>query len=480
MKKKYIKSILVVVFLSSLFSCKKYLDVKPEDRVLEADAYSTQKKINSVLNGLYLNLANNSLYGSNLTLSTVDILAQRYNVGSLHTLYNTGAYAYGSKPTIDVIDNIWTSAYTSILNINAFNDNLITYKGVLDAKTDSIYRGEAIGMRAMLHFDMLRLFGPRYSTADSLNTSIPYYTEPSTKIADLLPANKVMDLILADLAMAEGLLKNDPIIANGVMSTATNDGTDFLRNRNYRFNYYAIKALQARVNLYRGNNSGAFKAAKVVLDNASKFPWVTITNALNEKANPDRVFVTEMISGIQNSKLYDNYLNTFSPDLEDKNILAPNPTRLATVFESNVNDYRYNLNWVVPSTGGKSYSVFLKYADVVDKTKPFRFTIPLVKISEMYYIAAETATNLTESFGYLNTVRNNRGLLNLAVTTTATLNSELLKEYQKEFYGEGQLFYYYKRRNILSIPNGAAGSGNLTLTTKILVLPLPISEIQYR
>jgi len=480
MKKTYIQLMMLLFAMVALASCKKYLNVQPEDKLLEPQVFSTKRGINTVLNGLYINIAKNNLYGDNLTLSTVDILAQRYSIPSTHTLYKVATYAYTDAPVISKIDEMWTGAYTQILNINTFIANLDLYKGVLDAKTDSIYRGEVICMRAMLHFDMLRLFGPRYSTVDSLKTAIPYYVQASSNVGALLPANQVMDMITTDLVKAEKLLLTDPVILNGVMPNALNDGNDFLRNRNYRFNYYAVKALQARVNLYRGNKVAALAAAKEVIQNSTKFPWVTVANATNEKVNPDRVFTTEMIMGLQCSQLYTNHLNYFSSDLEEKNILAPNALRIAAVFESNENDYRYNLNWAVPTNGGKTYRTFYKYADVPDKTKAFRFSVPMIKISEMYYIAAETETDLTLAFGYLNTVRNNRNLLNLPVGTATVLNTELQKEYQKEFFGEGQLFYYYKRRNITSIPNGAAGTGTITMTANTFVLPLPLSETQTR
>ncbi|POY38598.1 hypothetical protein C3K47_04170 [Solitalea longa] len=478
MKRYYIKLMVAAGLLSTLFSCKEYLDVRPDDKILEDQAFSTPHGVNAALNGLYISLAKQGLYGGNLTLSTVDILAQRYNLSAQHGLYKIATYAYTERPAVERIDSIWTNAYGTILNANLFVEKLEKYKGAVSSETESIYKGEALAIRAMLHFDLLRLYGPMYNSADSTKASIPYYSKTETKIKELLPANKVMDLICADLSQAASLLEKDPIITQGVMSTLQGDGADFMRNRNYRLNYYAVKALQARVNMYRGNKVAALAAAKVLIDNADKFAWVTTSNALEEKANPDRVFSTEMIMGVFSSQLYSNYLNTFSPDLPDAAILAPLSARLQNVFESNENDFRYNLNWSIPTNGGKSFRVFYKYADIVDKTKNFRFTIPLMKISEMYYIAAECEPDIDQAFAYLNTVRGNRGLTSLE--TSVSLTTELQKEYQKEFFGEGQLFYYYKRKNMTAIPAGNQISGNQTMGAATYVLPLPLSEIQYR
>ncbi|WP_343538747.1 RagB/SusD family nutrient uptake outer membrane protein [Sphingobacterium thalpophilum] len=474
--KRTIKILLILLTTATFFSCKKFLDVQPEDKVSESQLYSNKNGIRSVLNGLYLDLAANQLYGDNLTLSTIEILGQRYNISSEHNQYKTSTYAYKDKPTIDRMEDIWSAAYSTILNINVFLENLNKYEGVLDQSTKNIYSGEAVAMRALLHFDLLRLYGPRYSTVDSTKQSLPYYKNSKTEVNPLLPANEFMDNVMADLNLAETLLQNDPIITTGVNIAKPEDLVDFLsNNRNYRLNYYAIKGLKARAYLYRGDKISALTTAKGVIAASDKFPWTTSANALVEKQNPDRVFSTEMLFGVMNSQLYNRYLNWFDPSIGEKQILAPIPSRLATVFENNENDYRFNLNWQMPSNGSKPYKTFLKYADVVDKTKTFRFSIPLLKISEIYYIAAECEPNAAEGITLLNIVRANRGLLPLA--TTANLSTELQKEYQKDFFGEGQLFYYYKRRNITAVANGSSTSGNVTINYNV---PLPDSESVYR
>jgi hypothetical protein len=477
MKKNYTAQLILMLFvITTLGACKKFLDVQPEDKVLETQLFTNKKGIESVLNGLYIALASSNSYGENLTLSTTEILAQRYNIPSTHELYNLASYTYTENPAASRLNAIWTNSYASILNINSFLENLERYKGAVDEKSEAIYKGEAIALRAYLHFDLFRLFGPRYSTADSIKQSLPYYQETKISINPLLSGSEYMVKVIEDLKMAEQLLKNDPILTTGVNSVASTAVADFLKNnRNYRLNYYAVKGLQARVFLYRGDKVSALAAAKEVIGKANLFPWTTLTNALSEKVNPDRIFSTEMIFGILNTQLYTRYTALFDPAITDAKILAPLPARLATTFESNENDYRYNLNWQAPTTGIKPYKTFFKYADVVDKEKNFRFSIPLMKISEIYYIAAECEPNTADGINnYLNVVRLNRGLTNLA--TTVNINTELQKEYQKEFFGEGQLFYYYKRRNVTSIGNGSS-TANITINYNV---PMPLSESQYR
>lgn len=465
----YVRSGLVLLMVLS--SCSKWLDVQPEDKFTEKQIFSSVEGISDAINGVYLDMGKTKLYGATLTSSKLEILAQRYNVPPTHTYTQYQSYNYGDYDVQLSLNAIWTDMYKNVVNVNKFIKNLDVYAGVLDAKTDAIFRGEAYGLRAFLQFDLLRMYGPRYSSADSLKTAIPYYTSAGTEVSDILPANVVMQKIIADLKKAEELLGEDPVRTQGIVAAAAHP---FLQYRNYRMNYFALKALQARVYLYRGDLPSAAAAAQAVISNSEKFPWILPANILSDKQNPDRVFSTEILFGLQSMDMYDNYREFFAPDQQMVNILAPGENNLKTLFENNENDYRYLPNWMTTGIGGKSFKTFFKYADIDKKDLIYRFTMPLIRLSEVYYIAAEAGNNVD----YLNKVRNQRGLLKLQ--PTANFETELLKEYQKEFFGEGQLWYYYKRKNIVDIPNPLVSSGTLKISLNNYVFPLPLSELNPR
>lgn len=484
--KKYLKNTIVIFACILMVSCDDYLDVQPEDKYLEEDVFTSENGIQTALNGIYSNMTNSATYGSNLTLSTVELLAQRYNYsGTSHKYYYYGNYIYENTTVKNTFNAIWTNLYSNILSINNFIGSLEVYKGVISQEKENILKGEAFGLRAMHHFDLLRLYGPIYS-ANPSNQAIPYNTGVKANLNPVLPATEVITNILADLDMAEELLENDPVRSYGKVNIYQEEddvsgytGTDFYRFRNLRLNYYAVKALQARVNLYAGNKEAALEASKVVIEEASQwFEWTTPSEVISAGANPDRTFSSEVLFAIQNNNLYNLQNNFFSSSLNDINILVPLETRLTDVFEGNQNDYRYISTWIIPPTGEKSYRTFYKYADVATSSKEFRYRQPLIRISEMYYIAAETEEDPTTAIGYLNTVRYNRGLGDLA--STVDINNEIQKEYQKEFYGEGQLFFYYKRNNVLSIPNSSEATGNKTMGTNNYIIPFPESETDYR
>ena len=111
-----------------------------------------------------------------------------------------------------------------------------------------------------------------------------------------------------------------------------------------------------------------------------------------------------------------------------------------------------------------------------------------MRISEAYYIAAESLLQRDEDVAsaanLLNTVRQHRGLtvnLEASMFTVDEMQNEIYKEYAKEFCCEGQLFFYFKRRNMPQIPVTTAVGSNVVTTyvTPDYVLPMPDDEIEY-
>ncbi|MNN39176.1 SusD family protein [compost metagenome] len=99
---------------------------------------------------------------------------------------------------------------------------------------------------------------------------------------------------------------------------------------------------------------------------------------------------------------------------------------------------------------GSKYNVIRKFwvtADNVTVLTDYK-QLPMLRTSELYLILAETAP-FSEGVEYLKTFRANRNISNLTIPgDVPTLQNEIIKEYRKEFYGEGQAFYAYKRLNV--------------------------------
>ena len=81
--KRYIATIILAIVLLLNFSCTDWLDVKPVDRMSEDQLYSTEAGFRQALNGIYVELNHADLYGDELLVNTVEILAQRYKFSSI-------------------------------------------------------------------------------------------------------------------------------------------------------------------------------------------------------------------------------------------------------------------------------------------------------------------------------------------------------------------------------------------------------------
>lgn len=478
---KYMKQlpriILVLVTAFSLESCSKYLDVQPEDRFLDEQVYGNKTSVRNVLNGIYLNLAKPALYGRELSAASLDVMAQYYSITTTkNTYFNTISYQYADAAVRGRNSTIWGSAFTAILNINLFITNVEASENVLPQTEKDIVLGEAYALRALLAFDMLRLFGPIYAI-DSSKTAIPYPTAPDSKAQSLLPASSVINNVIADLEKAGVLLEKDPIRSEGVKALDT--GSDnFFRLRNRRMNYYAVKALTARVLLYRRDNNGAKFIATAVIEEASKwFPWSPTELSAAGIESPDRIFSSELFFGLENRDMYTNQTSFFAANLLE-NILMPLPQRLSETYDNFENDYRLRVNFAVDRSSTRTDKTFFKYADITDKSLLHRFLQPMIRLSELYYIAIEAETDELKAEALLNTVRRNRGLP--PITIDGNKRALVTQEYKKEFWGEGQLFYYYKRLNLPTIPNGTSANAVIEMNAARYVVPLPLSETSFR
>ena len=88
---------------------------------------------------------------------------------------------------------------------------------------------------------------------------------------------------------------------------------------------------------------------------------------------------------------------------------------------------------------------FVKYGEVTDLGYEYANLMPIVRISEMYLIAAECDRKVNR----LDELRAARKISQLH--STAGLDAYIEDEYVREFIGEGQLFWYYKRKGVTTL-----------------------------
>jgi hypothetical protein len=240
-------------------------------------------------------------------------------------------------------------------------------------------------------------------------------------------------------------------------------------------NYWAVKGLMARIYLYRGDKANAMAAAQEVINNqAGRFPFVTASAAAAGQ-NRDHLYYSEHLFSLYVYKLNDYVSSYYKTVPSGTPVLFTSTANLIALYETTSggsSDIRYNYQYTLYGSG---YSTTKYWQDDIVSFEYLRNLVPIIRLSEMYYIAAECAATPAEGVSYLNTIRTNRGLTSLPTTiSAATLDTEILKEYKKEMYGEGQVFFYFKRKNTARVDGST-----VNMTEANWTLPLPDDEVEF-
>lgn len=470
MKFKYkllLPALFAVLLLAS--SCNKYLDITPKSSVSEDEMFSSEIGFRQALTGIYSALASRALYGDNLTMGFVSALAQNYNTSGTSSdvlFVPTRAYDYQSSQVLGYTNEIWKSAYTAIAGTN----NILKYteqnRTILSDDSYNQIKGEALALRALLHFELIRIFAPSYLVGSSA-VAIPYRKTMDHLSRTPSTVSEVINFALEDLTIAAELLKkSDPILKNTT-------------ERQVKLNYYAVRGLQARINLYKGATLEAYAAAKEVVDSEA-FPFVVPSSVSAAAASKNRLFKSENVFLLRNRQMatwaVDQYF-TFRGNISYR--LTRPEADLRTIYEvaaGNDTDMRY-VNLFEDNQGFKFPSKFWQTNSSTIDSLRLDQMVPVIRITELRYIMAEASTSLQESLEQINLVRKARNIPILPTPSNLTkqfIQNEITKEYQKEFYAEGQLFFYYKRLNFESIQFQVS-----TFNPKVYVLPIPEDELEF-
>lgn len=483
---KIFKYIICAILLLGSISCDKWLDIRPEDEIGEYDLIKDEKGAYRALNGIYGQLVKGELYGAELLCGLTEILAQQYTISSdvnnQHVYIDRADYKYDEDGVKYTIDEVWKKAYYVIANINNLLQKMVLIKDQFsDIKEYETMRGELYGVRAFLHFDMLRLFGPMVYELNKTDKAIPYYTRLVDSPEPILTAEEVVAKIEHDMAIAMQLLVNDPVLMGG-----------YNYYRKYNMNYAAVRALRARVSLYKGDKQMAYQYASALLgtvDGSSGiidevFPWVSAGRATSVDF-PDRMFTSEVVFAItaanREENIHDSY---FNEKIISENILGIGDGVYAELFPSStLPDYRKmsweKINSKMITRGFMKFEEFdSDNVDIIESST----IIPLIRKSEVLLIMIECASSESEKQRLIDLLAQKRGAAAGAIGNQPNVEEYLQNEYRKEFFGEGQYFYFLKRKGVERIYRWQSKDAKIPveMDKSKYVLPLPDSEIEYR
>lgn len=470
--KHIIKYITVAVVTLGLTSCNDWLDVSPKTSIPMDKQFASEAGFKDALTGIYLKLGTTTLYAGDMSYAYLEEMAGQYDNYPGHNanaVYRQGFVFDYEQEFLSKRNDIYGQMYNIIANINNLLDYLEKKRDVVTTEhLHGTMKGEALALRAFVHFDLLRLYGPIYQTNPDAK-SISYRTVYDRTATQLLPAREVVQLIIKDLTEAEELLKkDDPLdFRTDRASEDYENAIPFLVNREYRMNLYAVKAMLARVYCYENSAKSralAVKYAKEVIDSGK---WSLITQQNLNKYNSIRY--SEQIFGVSVNEmgklLIDNGMDMESTSLEHHFYTSAEHFNMIYEFGGGEAGHVGQSDW---RKDGQAFSK----NDAAEQYFCRKFnqkgledytganTMPLIRLPEMYYIVAECAESADESVNALNTVRAARGIAVADEITTTAYDApdklskespkntkrinEIMKEVRKEYFGEGQLFFFLK------------------------------------
>lgn len=471
-----IKISLVAITLSVVASCSSWLDVDLANRVDEKELFSKPEGFQKALAGVYSKMADSTLYGYQLTYGQLDVMGQLYDYNKLPSDYEyLKDLSYENKDVRSLIGGWWGRLYGTIEALNNILEWSEKNAGVMSEAELWQVRGEAIGLRAYLFFDLVRLFAPDVKVSPEAQR-IPYNTEFGVKLPPLYTTQKVIDLILADLKQAEEYLANDPIVGSKLFELKDKNAPYRNSADKYvaRMNLYAVKSLMARVYLDKKDYANARIKAQEVIGSGcfSLLKRMDLTTETKPE-NKDMLFSDEHIFTLRNKTIPTSAEVSFVKNTGNtQNIMFP----MTVTYQNNYDASSLDVRWMEWFVKGDGSTRMVKYFKDKNNAKNYFPKVPLIRLSELYMILSESylEEDISKAKDYADVVRVSR--IGETGKLAAYSETEFIAEMRREFPGEGQLFFMYKRRNHDVLRDGAAA--RIPASEKAFVLLIPDSEIE--
>lgn len=441
------KNILSTVLLSSalLVGCgDKWLEkAQPSTSTESSEAIQSARDAGYALNGIYDIMRGYEYYGARMTyygdVSGEDMLAN----GDTKRAAKYYLFDFNKDNTPS---SLWYQPYRVLRNANS----ILAYVNGLsqDELTEELkdIKGQALTLRAFAHFDLVKVFGAPYTKDNGASLGVPIETEKhvSTNKPTRNTVKEVYSQVIDDLENAVKLLSS--------------------ARKNGKLNKFGAQLLLARAYLYTGDNAKAFAITDQFIKDAetgqssAKGQYILWTNSeyatvwakdftneilfqlsvLKTENGPGKEGIGYLLwrSGYNDIILSDDYMDLIKNDPDDVR------HKIITKYTSKQVDYYY-LN---------------KYpGNTADGENPEFADIPVLRLSEAYLIAAESAVKLgdnTNALKYLNAIVTRA---NPAVSVSGTVTLErVMEERRRELVGEGHRLFDAMRNNMRIERKGTA------------------------
>ena len=455
---KVLKSIYKVmgcaILAASLSSCvNDWLDVAPSDGTDADAALTSSSDLAAARTGMYKALKGNS--------NLVDYYGQQFFVyGDVHagddyqynnlggsnraSFYYDMNYQTASEfsSSISSSNVAWKSPYIVIGRANriiaAAEGGALSDAAEAKATIDQ-YAAEAKVLRALAHFDLVRIYGKPYTEDQGASLGVPLVTEVLESNAK--PARstvaEVYTQVVKDLTEA---------ISSNALATETEPGY---------VSVWGAKAILSRVYLNMGDYANALSVAEDIIKNSGAALWTRdqYFKAWDASTPNESEFLFRLnvagstdnndLNGIGNLQQREGY----------KEMVATK--KFVDMLTSDPKDVRNDM--FLPATAAKEVATYGTNKVYLNKLRGQGGNlrnvtiVPIIRLSEVYLTAAECAfrnNDKTKAVEYLNDLVKNRTTTEASLATVDNITLErILIERRKELIGEGQRYFDALRNN---------------------------------
>lgn len=431
----------------TLFACDGFTEVDlPQTQLTGEVVYQDEVTATAALMNIYAKMRENGLISGN-----ADGLTQLMGLYSDELVYYGSATAAADSffnhtviPSNDYVTSLWLNGYSQIYAANALLEGL-SKSSSINEKAKEVLRGEALFIRAFLHFYLTNLYGdiPYITTTDYLANS---------KVSRM-PFSVVLDKINIDLKEAKQLLPNQYV------------GVDRVR-----INKATVQALLARMYLYQKQWSMAESEATDVISNTGLYNMVQNLDAVFLKNSSSTIW--QLHAGIAGGNTNDARYFIFASGPPAVVAISQN---LISAFESN--DLRKQ-SWIKSvTTGSNTWYHPYKYKQNANTGVSKEYSI-MFRLEEQYLIRAEARAhqnNLIDARKDLNKIRSRAGLTENSSTSQQDLLQGIYDERRLELFTElGHRWFDLERTGKAATVLPAI---KLAWQNSDRLLPLPESEL---
>lgn len=453
MKKYITRAALVLLGTFSLVSCgDEFLETNFSNTEEQAPI-TTVEKLQAFVYGDYATMRDVNYYG-NYFVTTSEVRSDEMYSNN-RSGYHTTTMNYTMVSSDAQASGAWSAMYTVVAKANTIintTDNLSWGQSQdpteISEKVKHL-KGQAYALRAQAFFDLLRLFGQKYTQNPAqLGVVLPLQYNPSANMPR------------ASIAQTEAQIEADFDKAyqylNGNSNNEYGDKTVL--------NDYSVQALMSRYYLYKGDYA---KVRSLVANIVAAGRWSVVkadsfvpSFALNNAA-PNSMFELAVGTAVTIAPSMNDFLN---PGGAYKNM--PVKTAIYNTYSSA--DIRRSAIQTSQSVAGRFISA--KYPSFAGDTN-----IRMVRYEEVLLNGVEAELNggsATTALAYYNAILTNRGLAAAASVTTATLRAERAKE----LIGEGFRYWDLLRWGTTITKNTTSGGTNGAAPLNLLAFPIPQAE----